>query len=223
MGGAAGAAVAMGRRAGRAPRSRGRPLFARCYGALARRAERGQLGVRRQALVSSAGGRVLDLGAGPGGSFGHFGHGVTAVVAVDPDPAMVGQARSRLAGAAAPVRLVLGAGERLPFADRSFDSVVVALVLCTVEDPEAVAAELHRVLRPGGRLLFMEHVRAQDEELAAWQDRVQRPWSWCNGGCRPNRATLDTIRQAGFRLGPLEWYGFPVLPHVQGEARRGEG
>ncbi|MGH9152607.1 MAG: class I SAM-dependent methyltransferase, partial [Acidimicrobiales bacterium] len=202
---------------------RSRPLFARCYGALARRAERGQLGVRRRAMISSAAGRVLDLGAGPGGSFEHFGDAVTAVVAVDPDPAMVGQARSRLAGAAAPVRLVLGAGERLPFADHSFDSVVVALVLCTVEDPTEVAAEVHRVLRPGGRLLFMEHVRARDEELAAWQDRVQRPWSWCNGGCRPNRASLDIIREAGFRLGPVECYGFPVLPHVQGEARREDG
>lgn len=197
-----------------------RPLFARWYGVLSRRAERGELGERRRALLAQASGRVLDLGAGTGESFKHLPSAVSELVAIDPDPLMLRQARRRLGEASVPVRLVRGEGERLPFADATFDTAVVALVLCTVEDPEATVAELRRVLRPGGRLLLMEHVRAADETLAQWQDRVQQPWSWLNGGCRPNRATLEVIEAAGFRIERLERYGFDVLPHVQAVALR---
>lgn len=197
-----------------------RPIFARRYGLLSRRAEDGDLGKRRHALLSYAYGRVLDLGVGTGESFKHLPCAVSELVGIDPDPVMLRQARRRLDEAGAPVRLVRGDGERLPFADASFDSAIVALVLCTVEDPEATVAELHRVLRPGARLLMLEHVRAADETLAGWQDRLQRPWSWVNGGCRPNRATLEVIEAAGFRIERLERYGFDVLPHVQGVAVR---
>lgn len=98
---------------------------------------------------------------------------------------------------------------------------MACLVLCTVGDLTLTVAELHRVLRPGGRLLLMEHVRAGDEALAEWQDLVERPWGWLHGGCHPNRRTLEAIEAAGFRLAALERYGFPVLPHVQGVAVRG--
>jgi ubiquinone/menaquinone biosynthesis C-methylase UbiE len=217
---ALGAGAALGLRADRSPRRPSRPFFGRCYALLSRRADAGELGRRRRALLARAAGRVLDIGAGPGDTFGHLPANVAQLVAVEPDRTMVTQARRRLSGAPAPVVLVRGVGERLPFRDGAFDTVVVALVLCTVDDPRAVVAEIHRVLRPGGRLLFMEHVRASDETLAGWQDRLQPMWSLCNGGCRPNRTTLSTIRQAGFRFQPLEQYGFPVLPHVQGEAFR---
>ncbi|HWC26402.1 MAG TPA: class I SAM-dependent methyltransferase, partial [Solirubrobacteraceae bacterium] len=129
-------------------RPRTRPFFARWYGVLTRRAERGELGTRRQALVAQAAGRVLDLGAGTGESFKHLPAAVSEVVALDPDPAMLRQARRRLPEANVPVRLVRGVGEALPFADEAFDTALAALVLCTVEDPEATAAELYRVLRP---------------------------------------------------------------------------
>lgn len=200
--------------------SGGRPIFARRYAALSRRAERGEVGRRRRALLAHASGRVLDLGAGTGESFRHLPPAVTELVAIDPDPLMLRQARRRLDEASVPVRLVRGEGEQLPFAGATFDSAIVALVLCTVDDPAATVAELHRVLRPGGRLLMMEHVRAADDTLAGWQDRLQRPWSWVNGGCHPNRATLEVIEAAGFRIDRLERYGFDVLPHVQGVAVR---
>lgn len=196
-------------------RSGARPIFARRYGVLSRRAERGELGRRRGALLAHASGRVLDLGVGTGESFKHLPCAVSELVAIDSDPLMLRQARRRLDEANVPVRLLRGKGEHLPFADATFDSAIVALVLCTVDDPAATVAELHRVLRPGGRLLMMEHVRAADETLAHWQDRLQRPWSWLNGGCRPNCATVDTIEAAGFRIERLERYGFDVLPHVQ--------
>lgn len=202
----------------RSRQERGRPLFSRCYGRFSRRADAGEMGARRRALLAQANGRVLDLGAGPGDVLRHLPAAVTAVVAIEPDRTMLKQAGRRLGEAPAPVVLVRGIGERLPFGDGAFDTVVAALVLCTVDDPQAAVAEIHRVLRPGGRLLLMEHVRASDETLAVWQDRLQPVWSWCNGGCRPNRTTLDTIRGAGFRFQALERYGFPVLPHVQGQA-----
>lgn len=201
-------------------RPRSRPVFARWYGVLARRAERGEIGRRRQALLGQALGRVLDLGAGTGESFKHMSPTVRELVALEPDPAMLRQAARRLRETVVPARLVQGGSERLPFATGTFDTVVACLVLCTVGDLDATVAELHRVLRPGGRLLLMEHVRASDDALAEWQDLVDRPWSWVHGGCHPNRRTLEAVEDAGFRLGPLERYGFPVLPHVQGVAER---
>ncbi|HEV2809117.1 MAG TPA: class I SAM-dependent methyltransferase [Acidimicrobiales bacterium] len=199
---------------------RSRPLFARWYGVLARRAERGEIGRRRQALLEHAVGRVLDVGVGTGESFKHTPATVRELVGLDPDPAMLRQAQRRLEEAHVPAWLVQSESERLPFASASFDTVVACLVLCTVTDVASTVAELHRVLRPGGRLLVMEHVRASDEALAEWQDLVDRPWSWVHGGCHPNRRTLAAIEDGGFRLGPLERYGFPVLPHVQGVAER---
>lgn len=187
---------------------------------LARRAERGEIGRRRHALLSLASGRVLDIGTGTGESFKHLPATVRQLVAVEPDPAMLRQARQRFDEAPVPVCLVQSQSECLPFSSGAFDTVVACLVLCTVGDPAATVAELHRVLRSGGRLLLMEHVRAYDDGLAEWQDLVERPWSWLHGGCRPNRPTLETVQGAGFRLGPLERYGFAVLPHIQGVAER---
>lgn len=197
-----------------------RPFFARWYGLLSRRAEAGELGARRRGLVAGARGRVLDVGAGPGDTFKHFSAAVSAHVALEPDAAMLTRARRRREEGPAPAQLVRAVAERLPFRDEAFDTVVAALVLCSVEDPHRAVAEIRRVLRPGGRLLLLEHVRADDPVLARWQDRVQPLWSWCNGGCRPNRATLDVLRQAGFGVRALESYGFPVLPYIQGEAVR---
>lgn len=163
---------------------------------------------------------MLDLGAGTGESFKHIPDTVREVVALEPDPAMLRQARPRTPEAGVAVRIVQGASEQLPFTTATFDTVVACLVLCSVRDLDLTLAEIHRVLRPGGRLLLMEHVRAVDEALAEWQDLVQRPWSWLNGGCHPNRRTVAAIQDAGFRFATLEHYGFPVLPHVEGSAVR---
>lgn len=195
-------------------------LFARWYDRRARRAEREEMGQRRRRLLTQASGRVLDLGAGTGESFQHLPPAVTEVIAVEPDPWMLRQAQRRVSDAEVPVWFVRAISEALPFPEGSFDTAIVALVLCTVDDLEAAVAELHRVLRPGGKLLVLEHVRASDDTLAQLQDLVERPWSWCNRGCRPNRSTLGTIEKAGFGLEELEWYGYPVLPHVQGIALR---
>ncbi len=205
---------------GRRRLRRSRPVFALWYGVLARRAEHGEIGRRRQALLAQASGRVLDVGAGTGEGFKHTPPTVRALVALEPDPAMLRQAEPRLPEAGIPVLLVQGRSERLPFPNATFDTVVTCLVLCTVDDLALTVVEIHRVLRPGGRLLLMEHVRANEEALAEWQDLLERPWSWLHGGCHPNRRTLEAVEEAGFRLGPLERHGFAVLPHVHGVAVR---
>ncbi|MDQ3353855.1 MAG: class I SAM-dependent methyltransferase [Actinomycetota bacterium] len=199
------------------------PWFARLYGLLARLAEKGELGDRRRVLLAGATGRVLDLGAGTGENFKHYPPEVTEVVAVEPDPHMRRQADRRIGEAAMKVELVDAAGERLPFEMSSFDTVVATLVLCSVDDPDRTLSELRRVLSPGGRLLFLEHVRARTEGLATWQDRLERPWMAVGGGCHPNRETGGAIDGNGFMLKDLETFDLRsslplVRPHVQGSA-----
>jgi ubiquinone/menaquinone biosynthesis C-methylase UbiE len=188
-------------------------------------AERGELGERRAASVAGVEGLVFELGAGTGEGFKHYRPPVSAAVAVEPDPTMIGRARRRTAEAAVPVRLVRARGEALPFRDGVFDTAVVTLVLCSVDDPKQALAELHRVLRPGGRLHFLEHVRARSERLARWQDRLERPWGLVTGGCHPNRATVDALLAAGFEPEALEEFdlrpGIPIVhPHAQGTVVR---
>lgn len=200
-------------------------MFARCYNVRARLAERGELGQRRRALLGGAAGLALEVGAGTGENFKHYGAPVTAVVAVEPDPTMIRMAARRVREAGVPVHLVRACGEDLPFRDQVFDTVVVTLVLCSVDDPARTLEELWRVLRPGGRLLFLEHVRASSKRLARWQDRLERPWGALTGGCHPNRATLDAIRNAGFETDDVEGFdlrpGIPLVhPHIQGAAVR---
>ena len=117
--------------------------------------------------------------------------------------------------------------QRLPFADESFDTVVSTLVLCTIPDPHAALTEIRRVLRPGGRVLFLEHVRGEGG-VARWQDRIQPLWSWLLAGCHPNRDTVSTIEAAGFRIEKVERFEPPMplsafAPHVQGAASLVEG
>jgi ubiquinone/menaquinone biosynthesis C-methylase UbiE len=120
---------------------------------------------------------------------------------------------------------IVGAGaERLPFPDRSFDTVVATLVLCTIPAPRQALADISRVLKPDGRLLFLEHVRSEDPGTARWQDRLERPWGWVGRGCHPNRDTVAMIRESSLEIGELEHDRMPkapaiVRPLVVGEAR----
>jgi ubiquinone/menaquinone biosynthesis C-methylase UbiE len=203
---------------------RGHPVFARVYGVLGALAERGELGERRQALLARAEGTVIEIGAGTGLNCKHYRASVRRVLATEPDPTMLRQARRQAAAAPVPVFLVAAAGERLPFPDASADTAVVTLVLCSVEDQAAALRELRRVLRPGGQVLFLEHVRAADAALARWQDRLAGLWSRLAGGCRPNRRTGAALEAAGFELVETEAYdlrpGLPLVrPHIQGVAR----
>jgi ubiquinone/menaquinone biosynthesis C-methylase UbiE len=178
----------------------GHPIFARLYDRLMAGVENDGLREMRAELVAGARGRVLELGAGTGLNLGHYGPEVTELVLTEPDPHMASRLRRRLEQeppAPATVEVVEAGAERLPFDDDSFDTVVSTLVLCTVPEPVRAAAEAARVLRPQGRMLFLEHVRGEDgSRLARWQDRLERPWGWVAAGCHPNRDTAVVLEAA---------------------------
>ena len=168
----------------------------------------------RRELLTGAGGRVLEIGAGTGANLGLYPDAVESLALVEPDPHMTKQLREKLAAAPGAAEIVEAPAERLPFEDASFDTAVATLVLCTVPDPAAAVSELARVLKPGGRLLFIEHVRAEDPHLARWQDRLERPWKFLADGCRCNRDTVATLAASRFELGGVEREQLPKTPAI---------
>jgi SAM-dependent methyltransferase len=211
---------------GPAGRRAAHPVFAALYPRMARGFEAGPIGAARRELLAGASGVVVDLGAGIGLNLPHLvaardeGPGgdpaVTSVHLVEPDPHMVRRLKPNLpADATAQQVLVpqvtvhqVGA-ERLPFPDGSVDTVLATLTLCTVGDLPAAVEQIRRVLRPGGRLLVLEHVRSLDRRVAAWQDRLQRPWRWFGAGCNPNRDTGAALAAAGFDTSGLSRFTVP--------------
>ncbi len=153
---------------------------------------------RRRRLLADAHGLVLDLGSGTGANLPHYPPHAR-VVAVEPDPYMLRRLRRAWSRAKARVHLVQARGEVLPFPAGRFDLVVTTLVLCSVSDLHACLREVRRVLRPGGRLLFCEHVRASSSFWACVQDALTPVWKRVAGGCHPNRDTLQALERAGLR------------------------
>ncbi|MFW3168593.1 class I SAM-dependent methyltransferase [Geodermatophilus sp. CPCC 206100] len=204
------------------------PVFARFYTHLATAMERVGADDLRRELLDGAAGRVLEVGAGAGTNFAHLPPSVDEVVAVEPEPYLRAQASRAAEGVAVPVTVVDGAADRLPAQDASVDTVVCSLVLCTVPDPAAALAEVHRVLRPGGRLLLWEHVRADGGPLARVQEALDRTvWPTIGGGCHTARDTVATVEAAGFpveRLRRFRWpqtrVPAPTSPMVLGTAVR---
>lgn len=174
------------------------PIYDRANGPL----ERGVLAERRAGLLQDLQGEILDVGAGTGVNLPYF-RAATRVVAVEPDPGM----RKRLVGkvdlAPCPVEVLDAVAERVPADDESFDAVVFTLVLCSVADVDLALAEARRTLKPGGRLVVLEHVRGTGS-LARWQDRITPVWSRVVGGCHPNRDIESAVRNAGFATAECE-------------------
>ncbi|ORB85688.1 SAM-dependent methyltransferase [Mycobacterium kansasii] len=175
----------------------------------------------RQAAMSHAAGRLLMVGVGPGTDLRFIPPAVTSVAAVEPVATFrrMASALARRHGIA--VDIVDGMGESIPFAENSFDSVHIGLVLCSVDDVAATLAEIRRVLVPAGRLVVLEHVRGKGT-MGRFQDLIARPWSRLSG-CEPNRRTLDVIAAAGFdtsglRSIPRTLVPPPGTPHLQGFA-----
>jgi ubiquinone/menaquinone biosynthesis C-methylase UbiE len=198
-------------------------LFAAVYDPLSARSERKFGADLKRQLLANAHGRVLEIGVGTGLSFLHYPPDVE-LAGVEPSPHMLKRARRRAVDLGRKVELVEAPAEQLPFADDSFDTVVSLTVLCTVRDAQRTLGEIRRVLRPGGRFVFLEHVRSDDAQLARRQDRWERPWGWIAGGCHPNRRTLETIEAAGFELTELDQEPLTdvprlVQPHIKGWAQ----
>jgi ubiquinone/menaquinone biosynthesis C-methylase UbiE len=207
---------------------RGHRIFAGLYDLMLRGTERGGLREMRAELLAEAQGRTLELGAGTGLNLAHYTDAVTELVLTEPDPHMARRLRKRLDDeppAPDRVEVVETPAERMPFEDQSFDSVVSTLVLCSVESPGGAVTEIARVLKPDGRLLYLEHVRSGDPALARWQDRLERPWGWLGAGCHPNRDTVAQLEATGLVTESLVRDRMPkappiVRPLVHGEARR---
>ena len=176
-------------------------LFARFYERAIAGQEDAGLRDHRRALLAKARGRVLEIGAGTGLNVAHYGPEVTDIVFTEPEEPMAEQLRPKVTKG----RVVVAPAEELPFADDEFDTVVSTLVLCTVTDVDRTLAEIARVLKPGGRLLFLEHVRSHDPKVAKWQDRVVPVWRFVAHGCHPNRDTAAALTAAGFTLEMDSW------------------
>jgi len=181
---------------------RGR-FFALSYDRMSARIERAGLHAHREALLAEASGRVLEIGAGTGANLGLYSSEVETLTVTEPESPMLKRLQRRVQEQAPKTTVLRAPAEDLPFEDGTFDTAVSTLVLCGVDDQPRALRELHRVLRPGGKLLFIEHVRSDEPGLARKQDRI-------NGlnhflvGCDCNRTTLDSIQAAGFEVSQLE-------------------
>jgi ubiquinone/menaquinone biosynthesis C-methylase UbiE len=169
--------------------------------------------MRRQVLAGASG-RTIDIGAGTGVNIELFPSTVTELVLAEPDPHMAAKLRPKLRDSRVEAELIEAPAERLPFEPASFDTAVFTLVLCTVPDPAAALAEAARVLRPGGKLLFVEHVRAEEPSLARWQDRLEKPWRFLADGCHCNRDTVRLIEASPFELGAIDRGRLPKTPPI---------
>jgi ubiquinone/menaquinone biosynthesis C-methylase UbiE len=177
-------------------------FFAMYYDPVMARTEKAGLRQRRESLLGKAHGDVLEIGAGTGANLSLYPITITSLTVTEPDAAMMRKLQKRLGDL--DVMALRAPAEDLPFEDDAFDTVVSTLALCTVDDQPRALREIHRVLRPGGRLLFIEHVRADDPKLARKQDRMNGINRIVAHGCNCNRPTLDGVRSAGFTLGQVE-------------------
>jgi ubiquinone/menaquinone biosynthesis C-methylase UbiE len=179
----------------------------------------------RRELLAEAEGRTLEIGAGTGANLDLYPAETEDLVLTEPDEHMLKKLQAKVTGEGRRARVVQAPAESLPFEDASFDTAVVTLALCTVPDPAAALSETARVLRPGGKLLFLEHVRSEEPGLARWQDRLERPWRFLADGCHCNRDTVHAVESARFKLERVEQGQLPkaaplIKPLAWGSAIR---
>lgn len=168
---------------------------------------------QRKELIAEAEGRVLEIGIGTGANLPYYSGRVTEIVGIEPDAAMLDRARQAALALRlpAPLTLEVGDAQHLDFPDGSFDTVLMCLVLCTIPDPLQALREAGRVLKPGGQVLFLEHVRSPEAGIARWQDRLTPLWKVMACGCCLNRDTAATFREAGFRFQRLRRFEHPDM------------
>ncbi|HEU5416434.1 MAG TPA: class I SAM-dependent methyltransferase [Streptosporangiaceae bacterium] len=186
-------------------------FFAVTYDRQMARAEKAGLGGFRERLLAGLSGDVLEIGGGTGANLPCYGPEVTSLTLTEPQPPMLRRLESRVREQRPSATVLRAPAEDLPFDDQSFDAAVSTLVLCGVDDQPRALRELRRVLRPGGQLLFIEHLRADDARTARLQDRM----NWLNRllvCCDCNRPTLDAIKAAGFTVTRLEHTALPKAP-----------
>lgn len=154
----------------------------------------------RSRVIPAAEGEVLEIGIGSGLNLPYYSAAVQRVIGLDASPNLLGMSRRAAARTSAPVELIESSAESMPLYNRSIDTVVTTWTLCSIPDVQRALGEMRRVLRPGGRLLFVEHGRAPEPNVRWWQDKLTPVWKRLGGGCHLNRAISDVIESAGFRI-----------------------
>jgi SAM-dependent methyltransferase len=187
------------------------------YDTLITRADRAGLDARRAALVAGLRGHVVEIGCGTGAMFRHY-RDVERVTGIEPDAPFAARARTAARDAAVPVSVIEGSGEAVPLGDGAADAAVVALVLCSVPSPDAICREIARVVRPGGAVRLLEHVRSPRRIAGALMRAVDPLWLRLNGqGCHLDRDPLPPLARAGLvveRIEPFQIWsaGLPAFP-----------
>jgi ubiquinone/menaquinone biosynthesis C-methylase UbiE len=178
---------------------------------------------QRAQVVPQADGDVLELGAGGGANFALYDkRRLRSLSGIDPSLPLLDRARKDAAALGLDIDLREGVAESLPFDAHKFDTVLCTFTLCSVQNPAAALAEVSRVLRPDGRLLFLEHGAAPDPRAQVWQNRIEPIWKHIAGGCHLTRPVTDAITAAGFSTGPKNGKYMPKTPHFLGWVEWGE-
>ena len=198
-------------------------LIAALYDRWFEPAERAGLASLRRQLLSPAAGAVLEIGAGTGLNLGHYPDAVERLMLAEPDRAMLRRLTPKLLDVRACAGVKVATAEQLPCETGSIDFVISTFVLCMTPSPARALKEVRRVLRGDGRLLFLEHVRSDEDRLSRLQDLLAPAWRRISYGCHCNRPTLDTIRAGGFEVVSLQTGRLPKAPplwrpYVLGEA-----
>jgi ubiquinone/menaquinone biosynthesis C-methylase UbiE len=200
-----------------------RRVFAAMYDKVGKGSEDAGLRDERHRLLSMAEGSTIEIGAGTGLNLTLYPATVTRLVLAEPDRHMRARLSRKVEDASSAAEVIDAPAEHLPFPDATFDTAVVTLVLCSVEDQQSALREIARVVKPGGRLLFLEHVRSEDEKVARSQDRIRPFYNLV--GCNPNRSTLAAIEASPFTVESVEHGEVPKAPKFErpmivGSARR---
>lgn len=177
----------------------------------------GQIMKRRSMVVPLAKGKVFELGCGGGLNQQFYDEAaVTGFSGIDPHAGLLEGARLRAREHGWDTQILEGVGENIPFASGQFDTVVCTYTLCSVDDPERVLSEIKRILKPGGRMLFLEHGRAPDADVLRWQERIEPVWKNLAGGCHLTRPIGSALRGAGFDVEPMGQGYMPKTPRFAG-------
>ena len=166
----------------------------------------------RESVLAQASGTVLEIGFGTGVNLPYYPGAIGSVMAIDPNPGMVPFVRSYSPNGKALVRWIIASAERLPFPNNVFDTVVSTLTLCSIPQISLAIQELYRVLKPGGRFLFLEHGQSPDRSVRWWQDRLTPYWKHVGDGCHLNRAMAHLIQAQSWDLPSMKTFYLPRVP-----------
>jgi ubiquinone/menaquinone biosynthesis C-methylase UbiE len=163
-----------------------------------------RLAAYRGRVVPAASGRVLEVGIGSGLNLPFYGTSVSEIVGIEPSPKLLKMTRRVAGRTSTPIRLIEGTAEAIPIDDQAIDTAVTTWTMCSILSIELALQEMRRVLKPGGRLLFVEHGRAPEPDVRWWQDHLTPVWKRFSGGCHLNRPIPELIQHAGYRIEHLD-------------------